>query len=394
MVLFNTYIRIKNKNIRLSDIILNKGIRNVCIYGAGTIGTILFEEMEDSELNVVCFIDRAAKRFRGDYCGIPVIFPEDTGKIHVDAIIVSPYKRYYEVRSYLKHFTSCATISARDILSASMSEREFVDLSKYLTTIGTRLYLFNRPSIDMIDNMSLREQSLLGQTNHLYTVKKKGFFEDLYKGSGISDVESYLKGYYDNLIPIENNPETEKVFRDTQSPFVNIINGYRYIPDQPDAFKNTVYTFGDCSNHEGDDSRTLGNRIQQLFNETSKGKYKVESYASTMHDISFLIKKIKSLPLKRGDVIIYVSLAFRYHDHNHRFFHDLPNILCFDLMSDFSRPQHLTATLIRTICRRRRLTHPKTLEFLRRRLHPYWIFPFGLPEMNHYATLRGNTTGI
>jgi FlaA1/EpsC-like NDP-sugar epimerase len=76
----------------ISDWLEAKGYSTVAIYGRGTLGLLLYEELKKSNVKVSCFIDQSAEEFPMLCDGVPVIplseFPayeQDT-----DVIIVTP----------------------------------------------------------------------------------------------------------------------------------------------------------------------------------------------------------------------------------------------------------------------------------------------------------------
>ena len=79
----------QRKKIYLCDYLINKGIKNISIYGIGTLGKLFYDEIKDSDIEVSYIVDISKKN--QDFHGIPVISVEDIPcQEEVDAVIVTP----------------------------------------------------------------------------------------------------------------------------------------------------------------------------------------------------------------------------------------------------------------------------------------------------------------
>lgn len=90
----------------------NNGFFEIAIYGVGVYGKRLIEMLEETEIQVLCGIDKRKDVKSGN---IPIIFPGDRMR-RVDAIVVSPIFSYEEIKNNLKKYYSCAIISLSDVL--------------------------------------------------------------------------------------------------------------------------------------------------------------------------------------------------------------------------------------------------------------------------------------
>ena len=92
-----------NKNIgKTVDKYLNVfNVKKVAIYGAGLIGDIIFQDLKDGDIQVVCFIDKG-KTHQKLY-DIPIV-DFDCYELfeNLDAIIVSLGHCYYAIRKELR----------------------------------------------------------------------------------------------------------------------------------------------------------------------------------------------------------------------------------------------------------------------------------------------------
>ncbi len=334
------FIKIKTLGIKLSDILESKNIKSICIYGAGMLGNVLFDELANSNVAVNSFIDRRAKALNRSCRGIPVILPEEAGELeNTDAIVVSPYYEYFPIRSYQKRYTSFPILSLRDIVSEALSEQEFIDFSSWLTERGVKLFAIHRPSIKAIDNPSVLEQALMSKQRSFWMFEEKELFEYLFPDVDAPDIHRYLIDLISNFVFYGQNDEAESPIKDIRSKDVNIINGYRYIPAAPDEADNTVYVFGDCAadGSYADDTRTFANNLQLLLNTITRRKFRVAAIATRIANIHYLIKKIESLSLTNGDVIVFIPHPWMVALYD-GFYSNLPNIYSCDLTRAFSRP--------------------------------------------------------
>ena len=131
-----------------------------------------------------------------------------------------------------------------------------------------------------------------------------------------------LNRYYDNktLKEVLRIPSSYydingvRRFSDCCSKYINISGGHRITLYQPDRYQNTIYLVGGCKvfGTGSDDSMTISSQLQKCLTESgSPLPYIVQNYGfflcqgdSKKNEIPSIIK---SLPLKKGDIIILFS---------------------------------------------------------------------------------------
>ncbi len=87
----------RSKGKYLSDYFNQYPYKKIAIYGVEDTGKLLYEEIKDSNCEIVCFIDKSAEGHREEQ-GIPVILLDER-KLYdeIDAIIISSLENYDEV---------------------------------------------------------------------------------------------------------------------------------------------------------------------------------------------------------------------------------------------------------------------------------------------------------
>lgn len=322
---FKTYFKEKNYN-------------KIAIYGFGTTGKLLYDEIKD-EIEICCIIDKSdTAKINVE---VEVIKPRDIINYeNINIIIVTPYFQFYEIRNSLKKYTSTKILSLRNILSELKSEDEIIEISKFLRKKNVQLHLFTRPNTKTIENPSLYEQAMMFSEHKAIEEQYEYLKEKIFNDVQINI--DYLESIYNIKSFLIENKETKVM--DKKSEYCNIINSYRYIPDYPNRVNKKIYIFGDCSSFGflAEDKRTAANILQKRINH-DKCSYGIYAYASAIKNISYLFEIIKKLPLKDGDMILYIDrprdIYFNW-NHNYRFFYNLENIYEYDLTSFFSRPHN------------------------------------------------------
>ena len=106
------WMRLRDQKISVSYFFVQKNIKTVAIYGAGILGKHLYYELQDSEIQVACFLDQNTnKAIEQKKC----LAPGETME-SVDAIIVTPLMEYKEIQKGLAEYYSCAIISIETVL--------------------------------------------------------------------------------------------------------------------------------------------------------------------------------------------------------------------------------------------------------------------------------------
>lgn len=107
----NSWMVIKSKGEKLVTYFHNNNYRNIAIYGMGEIGNRLYEELENTEIEVVYGIDSNSNSAYGkvDIYSIDDKMPE------VDAIIVTPIFAYQDIKENLEKRVSVPIISLEEV---------------------------------------------------------------------------------------------------------------------------------------------------------------------------------------------------------------------------------------------------------------------------------------
>lgn len=110
--LLNQWILLKNKNISIAQLLKERGINNIAIYGIGEIGKRLYEELEKSDIGVKYGIDNNPNK---NNINIDVIALSDNLP-EVDAIIVTAVFDYDVIYSNIRSYCDIKIISLEDII--------------------------------------------------------------------------------------------------------------------------------------------------------------------------------------------------------------------------------------------------------------------------------------
>lgn len=143
------------------------------------------------------------------------------------------------------------------------------------------------------------------QMNKVYPEMYQEFFDEIY-------TEEYAK----NITGIKYSVETIsgiKMLKDCCNDFYHVIHGERYTLGQPSGFSRTIYFVGPCYiyGHHSEDCNTIESFLQKKLNEANY-KIKVVNCGSLYSgdNIEFSWMRLKSLPIRRGDIIIYGGWEF------------------------------------------------------------------------------------
>lgn len=110
--LLNQWILLKNKNIPIARLLMEREIKNIAIYGMGEIGKRLYEELKDSDINVKYGIDNNPNKNNID---IDVIALNENMPL-VDVIIVTAIFDYDAIYSNIRSYSNLKIISLEDII--------------------------------------------------------------------------------------------------------------------------------------------------------------------------------------------------------------------------------------------------------------------------------------
>lgn len=82
--------------------LIKKNIKTIALYGVGKIGRLVYEELKESSIHVICLIDRNPDS-ASDWSDVPLAKPEETEKYATaTAILVTSIASYHDIRNSLK----------------------------------------------------------------------------------------------------------------------------------------------------------------------------------------------------------------------------------------------------------------------------------------------------
>lgn len=109
----------KNQNKSIVEFFNKYNINRIAIYGKGSLGELLFQELEHSSINIVCFIEQnSSTMFQTEY-EIPIVNIKEFTilKPNIDAIIITPVHIYDSIKDELSSLKGCdKIISLEDVI--------------------------------------------------------------------------------------------------------------------------------------------------------------------------------------------------------------------------------------------------------------------------------------
>jgi len=109
--ILNEWIDILHYGKRIADYLKENEYNTVLIYGMGSLGHLLLDELEISDINVLAVIDRNAEKVFAD---TKVISPEDEFP-KVDCIIITPLTGGDGIKKMLGKKTDCMIMSLKEL---------------------------------------------------------------------------------------------------------------------------------------------------------------------------------------------------------------------------------------------------------------------------------------
>ena len=108
----NRWLSLKQRGVNLSSFFTDKGINSIAIYGIQHMGERLYDELRNSEVEVVYAVDRNYEEATWD---IPVIHPDDV-LAAVDAVVITPIFDFLEIKDKLSEKLDCPMFFIEDVL--------------------------------------------------------------------------------------------------------------------------------------------------------------------------------------------------------------------------------------------------------------------------------------
>lgn len=101
----------------LGENLLAKGVEKIALYGVSGLGELAYGDVKDSGVEILCFVDKNAKRYGGERYGLEVWGLERLGQLPQDCyILVTPEYYFRNIADDLL----AGGISLERILSLSM----------------------------------------------------------------------------------------------------------------------------------------------------------------------------------------------------------------------------------------------------------------------------------
>ena len=112
MQLFNQWIITKQEGKSIAEYFYKNNLRSIAVYGMGAVGERLFQELEETGIEIKYAIDQNRN---GIYKNIEVISPDEEMP-YADAIIVTPIFYFDEIEKMMSKKAKYKIISLEDIL--------------------------------------------------------------------------------------------------------------------------------------------------------------------------------------------------------------------------------------------------------------------------------------
>ena len=107
-----SWVDVKKDGFMLSDFLLDKGYRNIAIYGMGNLGTRLYNELKTSDVSVAYAIDKHA----GDLDFEIEVKSLEENLPDVDVIVITPIYHISDIKKDLEKKTTAELVSIEDIV--------------------------------------------------------------------------------------------------------------------------------------------------------------------------------------------------------------------------------------------------------------------------------------
>lgn len=110
--MLNEWLILKYQRKSLVQYFTKNNIKKIAIYGMGEIGDRLFEELENSDIDVSYGID---KGYNGDLFNLKIVSPDESLD-RVDAIVVTPIFEFDTIIKNIQYKVNCPILSLQDII--------------------------------------------------------------------------------------------------------------------------------------------------------------------------------------------------------------------------------------------------------------------------------------
>jgi NADH/NAD ratio-sensing transcriptional regulator Rex len=92
------WLSLKIAGKSLADILQEKNIHEIAIYGIHELGKLVYQDLNNAEISINCFIDKRAGEYPNGYQEVPVISLEELVQSKFDGfILVTPEFYFYDI---------------------------------------------------------------------------------------------------------------------------------------------------------------------------------------------------------------------------------------------------------------------------------------------------------
>lgn len=201
------------------------------------------------------------------------------------------------------------TIHLKHLISYSRKKRMLLDkVLKYkLENPGVKVLLLGLPSIAYVKDKTKYEKALLACGGNIIIEKDR---VSKYLSDYMRD-RDYGKYIFKDAVFHTIKDNGVYFLEDKSTKYVNVKNGYRIVPNAPDQYEHTIYTFGNslCMGMYTDDEHTIQYQLQKRLNEYQKnGIYRVLNAANGgQPNYNKMWKSVEYHKPQAGDIIVLVA---------------------------------------------------------------------------------------
>jgi len=113
--IMNMWLEMRQKGETTVSYLQTKGIKRIAIYGMKELGERFYEDVKNTDIEVICVIDKKPQQVLGDFM---VISPEEEIP-EVDAIIVTADYHFQEIKEQMSRKVTCPVYSLNGVLGNS-----------------------------------------------------------------------------------------------------------------------------------------------------------------------------------------------------------------------------------------------------------------------------------
>ncbi len=109
--LMNQWVKLKQRNKKISTYFIEHGYKKIAVYGMSYVGKTLISELQNSDVEIVCGIDQR----EGIYSEVNVVTADDFC-LEVDAVVVTAITYFDDIKQKLSGKITCPVISLENII--------------------------------------------------------------------------------------------------------------------------------------------------------------------------------------------------------------------------------------------------------------------------------------